>query len=200
MLVSSVILFLITRKSLQPLMLSLSIKFLCVPLFGLFSDFIFVEYAFFRPFQQLLNCSGEHVEWDDSNEYDCSNPNRGNMIIFNNENFRGHSARPGTEVDAKNLEKTFTNLGFKVNIFYNQTREQMLSVLKKGNLMCFVMVVFTISFSYVILNSLNIVYANGKSFKLFAVVIVEQFYKNCLNLLKCILLLCSTVRFQYISG
>ncbi|KAL4241051.1 Caspase-3 [Mactra antiquata] len=85
-----------------------------------------------RPFRQLLHSSGEPVEWDDSDEYDFSHPNRGNMIIFNNGNFKGHSPRPGTEVDAMNLEKTFTNLGFTIDTHYNQTRNQMIAILRKA--------------------------------------------------------------------
>jgi hypothetical protein len=54
------------------------------------------------------------------------------MIVFNNEHFKGHSSRPGSSVDADNLYKTFTKLGFSVTCHHNQTRDQMIHILKKG--------------------------------------------------------------------
>ena len=54
------------------------------------------------------------------------------MLVFNIEKFEKHSARPGSSVDVTNLVKTFTKLGFDVQLHENQTRKQMLNTLKKG--------------------------------------------------------------------
>ena len=54
------------------------------------------------------------------------------MLVFNVEKFEKHSARPGSSVDVTNLAKTFTKLGFDVQLHENQTRKQMLNTLKKG--------------------------------------------------------------------
>lgn len=57
------------------------------------------------------------------------------MIIINNETFKGHSPRPGSNIDAENLLKTFTKLGFNVESYYNQTRAQMMKIFKKGTVL-----------------------------------------------------------------
>ena len=54
------------------------------------------------------------------------------MLVFNIEKFDKHSARPGSSVDVTNLVKTFTQLGFDVQLHENQTKKQMLNTLKKG--------------------------------------------------------------------
>jgi len=60
--------------------------------------------------------------------YDMNHRQRGNFIIVNNKTFNqntGMGARTGTDVDAGNLKKMFTDLGFKVDLKHNQTVNQM---------------------------------------------------------------------------
>lgn len=83
------------------------------------------------PFQHFWNSDGKPPVWDVSDEYDTSHPCRGTMIIFNNEHFKIHSSRPGSSVDARNLYKTFTMLGFLVQCHHNQTKDQMINILKR---------------------------------------------------------------------
>lgn len=83
-----------------------------------------------RPFKNLLR-KQEEVIWDESDEYDFSHARRGTMLVFNNEVFKKHTARPGSSIDVSNIVKTFTKHGFDVQTHENQTRNQMLNTLKK---------------------------------------------------------------------
>ncbi|CAK8671577.1 unnamed protein product [Clavelina lepadiformis] len=50
--------------------------------------------------------------------YNMNGPKRGHAVIINNESFHwttGMNKRVGTDVDAQNLKRTFTKLGFKVH-------------------------------------------------------------------------------------
>lgn len=87
-----------------------------------------------KPFQSLWVSGDSEPKpvWDVSDEYDFTHASRGTMIIFNNEKFRRHTARQGSDLDAENLRRTFSDLGFDVTSYDNQSRNQMLSVLKKA--------------------------------------------------------------------
>jgi len=87
--------------------------------------------TFLRPFQ--TSCTRPEVEWDDSDVYDFSHRERGMMIIINNEHFKGHSPRPGSGEDVASLEETFSQLGFTVTTYHNQTQQQMRKIFKKGD-------------------------------------------------------------------
>ncbi|XP_076877949.1 caspase-3b [Brachyhypopomus gauderio] len=65
--------------------------------------------------------------------YNMGYPNLGKCIIINNKNFHKHTGmlvRNGTDVDAANVFKVFTELGFKTMIQNDQTVSQMKSLLK----------------------------------------------------------------------
>lgn len=69
--------------------------------------------------------------------YNMNNKNRGIAIIFCHEFFELPSdyfeRRFGTHHDCKNLERTWTKLGFKVKILHNLRYDQIIQVLKNGN-------------------------------------------------------------------
>ncbi|KAJ8280986.1 hypothetical protein GJAV_G00061820 [Gymnothorax javanicus] len=64
--------------------------------------------------------------------YSLDYPSMGQCIIINNKNFdrsTGMNARNGTDVDAGNMMKTFTKLGYKVKVHTDQTVAQIKQVL-----------------------------------------------------------------------
>lgn len=64
--------------------------------------------------------------------YSLNFPCVGQCVIINNKNFdrrTGMNQRNGTDVDAANVMKVFTKLGYKVKIYNDQTVEQMKHVL-----------------------------------------------------------------------
>ncbi|XP_038568991.1 caspase-3a [Micropterus salmoides] len=64
--------------------------------------------------------------------YSLNFPSIGQCIIINNKNFdrkTGMNQRNGTDVDAANVMKVFTKLGYKVKIYNDQTVDQMKLVL-----------------------------------------------------------------------
>lgn len=64
--------------------------------------------------------------------YSLNFPSKGQCIIINNKNFdrgTGMSQRNGTDVDAANMMKVFSNLGYKVKIYNDQSVKQMEQVL-----------------------------------------------------------------------
>ncbi|XP_047434895.1 caspase-3a [Mugil cephalus] len=64
--------------------------------------------------------------------YSLNFPSIGQCVIINNKNFdrcTGMNQRNGTDVDAANAMKVFTNLGYKVKIYNDQSVEQMKQVL-----------------------------------------------------------------------
>jgi len=66
---------------------------------------------------------------DQENVYDMSHARRGHFLLINNRHFdkaTGKSERRGSDVDAANLFTTFKQLGFEVNLKFNQTRQDML--------------------------------------------------------------------------
>ncbi|XP_017269567.1 caspase-3a [Kryptolebias marmoratus] len=65
--------------------------------------------------------------------YSLSFPSMGQCIIINNKNFdksTGMNQRNGTDVDAGNVFKVFSKLGYKVKLYNDQTVDQMMHVLK----------------------------------------------------------------------
>lgn len=64
--------------------------------------------------------------------YSLDYPSMGQCIIINNKNFdrsTGMNVRNGTDVDAGNMMKTFTKLGYKVKVHTDQTVAQIKQVL-----------------------------------------------------------------------
>uniref|UniRef100_A0A3Q3KBD5 Caspase-3 n=1 Tax=Monopterus albus TaxID=43700 RepID=A0A3Q3KBD5_MONAL len=64
--------------------------------------------------------------------YSLNFPSKGQCIIINNKNFdrgTGMNQRNGTDVDAANMMKVFSNLGYKVKIYNDQSVKQMEQVL-----------------------------------------------------------------------
>ncbi|XP_077958231.1 caspase-3-like isoform X2 [Gasterosteus aculeatus] len=69
---------------------------------------------------------------EDKYRYEMDYPCMGTCVIINNKNFdpkTGMSPRNGTEVDAAELEKTFSKLGYEVNLVHDQTVDQMVDLL-----------------------------------------------------------------------
>ena len=68
--------------------------------------------------------------------YRMDHRERGRFIIINNRNFlpqTGMKERTGTDKDAESLCNDFTQLGFSVQMQYNQTAYQMLQLMIEGN-------------------------------------------------------------------
>ena len=67
--------------------------------------------------------------------YDMSHPQRGLFIIINNKTFQActeMNKRTGTDIDKKNLEDCFKELGFDVEIHSDLKAEDMLKVMIEG--------------------------------------------------------------------
>lgn len=91
--------------------------------------------AVVKPFKRLCADTAEETPipvWDTSDEYDCTCPSRGMMIIINNEYFQTESSRPGSTIDANSIMKQFTDLGFSVACHHNKRKDEMMSILKKA--------------------------------------------------------------------
>uniref|UniRef100_A0AAQ4QBA7 Caspase-3 n=1 Tax=Gasterosteus aculeatus aculeatus TaxID=481459 RepID=A0AAQ4QBA7_GASAC len=69
---------------------------------------------------------------EDKYRYKMDYPCMGTCVIINNKTFdpkTGLSPRNGTDVDAAELEKTFSRLGYKVTVANDQTADQMVDLL-----------------------------------------------------------------------
>lgn len=66
--------------------------------------------------------------------YKMDHKYRGIALIFNHETFFDFQMpiRKGTNVDRDRLEHTFTDLGFDVRVYDNQTETQIKNVLQEG--------------------------------------------------------------------
>ncbi|KAL8602786.1 hypothetical protein ACOMHN_055169 [Nucella lapillus] len=73
----------------------------------------------------------EPVVWDDSDLYDTSHTRCGIVVIIINETFRGHKGRAGSQLDADNLARTFSMLGFEVRLVRDCTLHELKHVLGK---------------------------------------------------------------------
>ncbi|KAM4751351.1 caspase-3a [Anableps anableps] len=68
--------------------------------------------------------------------YSLSFPNIGQCIVINNKNFdrsTGMNQRNGTDIDAANVFKVFSKLGYKVNVYNDQTASQMVTILSAAS-------------------------------------------------------------------
>lgn len=61
-----------------------------------------------------------------------SHKKRGLALIFNHEQFHTQRQRKGTQIDRDRLHKTFKLLEFKVKIYENKTKSEILDILQKG--------------------------------------------------------------------
>lgn len=69
--------------------------------------------------------------------YKMDHRNRGLCLIFNHERFSKLPPRRGTRFDRNRLRDTFKSLQFKVKIFDNRAKEEIMLILEKGNFMTF---------------------------------------------------------------
>lgn len=70
-----------------------------------------------------------------ADEYKMDYEQRGRAIIINNRDFSrelGLGQRTGTDQDAAALHQRFTEMGFEVDVYTNQTVQEMLNILFKG--------------------------------------------------------------------
>lgn len=65
---------------------------------------------------------------DDVMLYKMDSPQRGKLLIFNNQNFKNFSKREGSDVDAAKISKSFKDLNFKVKIHKDQSYQQMKTI------------------------------------------------------------------------
>jgi len=73
---------------------------------------------------------------DSKYHYGMNHGRRGRFIIINNKIFMPHTQmneRKGTDRDASSLYTDFSQLGFDVTLFHNQTASQMLQLMTNGN-------------------------------------------------------------------
>ncbi|KAK7113263.1 caspase-3-like [Littorina saxatilis] len=73
----------------------------------------------------------EPVVWDDSDDYSTGNGPRGIALVVINETFRGHKGRTGSELDAQNLCRTFSLLGFEVRLVKDCTLNEFKQMLEQ---------------------------------------------------------------------
>lgn len=57
---------------------------------------------------------------------------RGLALIFNHEQFNKQRPRRGTHIDRDRLRQTFKSLDFKVKIYEDKTKSEILNILQKG--------------------------------------------------------------------
>lgn len=69
--------------------------------------------------------------------YKMDHRNRGLCLIFNHERFSKLPLRRGTRFDRNRLRDTFKSLQFKVKIFDNRGKEEIMCILEKGNFVSF---------------------------------------------------------------
>lgn len=115
------------------------------------------------PVKKLLRLGNEHVLWDESDEYDFNNANRGTAIIFNMEQVKTDSgeleSRIGSSIDAERVRETFKSLGFSISYYENHTKEQVMDILTKeakrdhSDEDCFACIILTHGSSYYRVNS-----------------------------------------------
>ena len=74
----------------------------------------------------------EAVMWDESDEYNTSHGRCGVAVVIINETFRGHKSRTGSQLDANNLCRTFSLLGFEVRLITDCTLKELKHVLETG--------------------------------------------------------------------
>ncbi|XP_015589999.1 caspase-1 isoform X2 [Cephus cinctus] len=68
----------------------------------------------------------------DAECYNTNHKNRGKCLVFNHEMFdTGFEKREGSSVDAKRIQKTFTNLGFEVDVFDNYKHSEVIDRVEK---------------------------------------------------------------------
>lgn len=66
--------------------------------------------------------------------YNMTHKRRGLAVIFNHENFEIDKlrSRTGTLIDAKNLERVLTNLGFEVVLYHDLKTRKVMEEVQKG--------------------------------------------------------------------
>ena len=70
--------------------------------------------------------------WDASDEYSAGHGHRGTAVVIINETFRGHKGRTGSQLDADNLCRTFSLLGFEVRLITDCTLRELKQALETG--------------------------------------------------------------------
>ena len=70
--------------------------------------------------------------WDASDEYSTGHGRRGTAVVIINETFRGHKSRTGSQLDADNLYRTFSLLGFEVRLITDCTLRDLKHALETG--------------------------------------------------------------------
>lgn len=85
----------------------------------------------------LANCSNEYETCSENERhskycYDMCHKKRGLALIFNHEHFNRQRRRRGTHIDRDRLRDTFKSLDFKVKIYEDKTKAEILTILQKG--------------------------------------------------------------------
>ena len=70
--------------------------------------------------------------WDASDEYSTGHGCRGTAVVIINETLRGHKSRTGSQLDADNLCRTFSLLGFEVRLITDCTLRDLKHALETG--------------------------------------------------------------------
>lgn len=95
------------------------------------------EWFNFRPFTSHDEYNVTVAVRDEGDEYDFSHASRGTAIIFNMKRVKNSKGeikeRDGASIDADRLSETFKHLGFHVCVKEDQTKKQMIKLLKGGN-------------------------------------------------------------------
>ncbi|XP_043983247.1 caspase-3-like isoform X2 [Gambusia affinis] len=84
--------------------------------------------------EKVKKSSGSGDTPSDIYRYRMDYPCMGICLIINNKNFHrttGMDTRSGTDVDAANVAKTFTKLGYKIRLLNDQTVDDMMKQMKK---------------------------------------------------------------------
>lgn len=64
--------------------------------------------------------------------YDMCHKKRGLALIFNHEDFSTQRKRRGTHIDRDRLRETFKSLDFKVKVYEDKKKAEILAILQKG--------------------------------------------------------------------
>lgn len=64
--------------------------------------------------------------------YDCTHPNVGQAVVFNQMKFKGEQERKGSQKDADDLKRVLSDIGFEVNVYNDYTAEQIKKKLNSG--------------------------------------------------------------------
>lgn len=72
-------------------------------------------------------------------------PNKGKVLIFNNINFdNGLADRIGSDQDASTMYQRFSDLGFEPSLYTDKKHDEIMEILKGGQIFCLYFVILVL--------------------------------------------------------